>query len=299
MEFDNGAAYRSHDIGLYVDGAQIMTQPVGEAGKYRFSPENGEGWFAADAGDYQVKVRPDEGMADDIENLGDDFGADSNGFSSNTLTLAASDIHLRAQAQLPAGEAGDNKPENSVNPGNPENPEKPAAGSDGTQSAQSGTDDVEAGTDHVRQPDEKTNSASKPAGKEAVQAIGDSEVPAIGGSENSMPLHGVAEVPTWSLLNLILMIAGAALSIVLALRIFLKKRKQQEEQSGKKRWIYKLIGILAGIALVVLFLATQDMSALMALLDAWSWLFAVLLALQAVMAWFGLRKKQKNEDNAV
>lgn len=114
-----------------------------------------------------------------------------------------------------------------------------------------------------------------------------------------MPLHGVAEVPTWSLLNLILMIAGAALSIVLALRIFLKKRKQQEEQSGKKRWIYKLIGILAGIALVVLFLATQDMSALMALLDAWSWLFAVLLALQAVMAWFGLRKKQKNEDNAV
>lgn len=293
VEFDNGAAYRSHDIGLYVDGAQIMTQPVGEAGKYRFSPENGEGWFAADAGDYQVKVRPGEGMADDIENLGDDFGADSNGFSSNTLTLAASDIHLRAQAQLPAGEAGGNKPENPVNPGNPE---KPAAGSDGTQS---GTDDVEAGTDHVRQPDEKTNSASKPAGKEAVQAIGDSEVPAIGGSENSMPLHGVAKVPTWSLLNLILMIAGAALSIVLALRIFLKKRKQQEEQSGKKRWIYKLIGILAGIALVVLFLATQDMSALMALLDAWSWLFAVLLALQAVMAWFGLRKKQKNEDNAV
>ena len=59
------------------------------------------------------------------------------------------------------------------------------------------------------------------------------------------------------------MIAGAALSIVLALRIFLKKRKQQEEQSGKKRWIYKLIGILAGIALVVLFLATQDMSCLL------------------------------------
>ena len=53
-----------------------------------------------------------------------------------------------------------------------------------------------------------------------------------------------------------------------------------------------LVGAVLGIASLVAFIATQDMSARMAAFDPWSWLFAVIAAAQGIMAWLAFRKKE-------
>ena len=99
------------------------------------------------------------------------------------------------------------------------------------------------------------------------------------------PLAG----PTWSLLNLILT-ALTVISIGTILSIFQKKR---ENKSTKKNTAFSLSTLLPAAGVIVAFIMTQVLSGTMVFTDRWSYLFAGITLVQAVVVAMALTGKPK------
>lgn len=100
---------------------------------------------------------------------------------------------------------------------------------------------------------------------------------------------------SWALLNLISAVAAAAGAIV----AFFRRKEDDEyadEDDGRngKMLAAKAAGGLAGIASVITFFLTEDMSQAMTLIDKWTPLMLVMLAVQVVSAI--LNKKASEAD---
>ena len=99
------------------------------------------------------------------------------------------------------------------------------------------------------------------------------------------PLAG----PTWSLLNLILT-AFTVVSIGTILSIFQKKR---ENKGTKKNTAFSLSTLLPAAGVVVAFIMTQVLAGTMVFTDRWSYLFAGITLVQAVVVTLALTGKAK------
>jgi len=99
------------------------------------------------------------------------------------------------------------------------------------------------------------------------------------------PLAG----PTWSLLNLILT-ALTVISIGTILSIFQKKR---ENKGTKKNTAFSLSTLLPAAGVIVAFIMTQVLSGTMVFTDRWSYLFAGITLVQAVVVALALTGKPK------
>lgn len=302
VEFDSGAAYRTDTAKLVVDGEKVESQPVGGAGEYLFAPREGEGWFDPGAGEYRVAVLPNEGMAEDIDDLGDDFGPGEGQFLSDPLTVASQDIYLHAQAPMIEKEPDPDPVDKPYDPGHPpvdpgetpdggtvqtvetEKPEVPEAGGVTGEPAQT----VPAQTAPAQTAPAQTEAPLPAAERETDGTPG--KTPAAGAQKNDERPAYEENGGTWSLANLILMIAGLACAAFLLVKIF--SRRRGNKNAPRRRRIPMLVGAVLGIASLATFIATQDMSARMAAFDPWSWLFAVIAAAQGVMAWLAFRKKE-------
>lgn len=130
---------------------------------------------------------------------------------------------------------------------------------------------------------------------EAQQSLTDSGVPMIG-SDNPIPLYGgFGGEHVWSLLNLILTIAGILHSIGLGILWVMNLKKQYNNEVTQKI-PFRIIGILAGAVSLVVFLLTQDLRTLMVVVDKWTLWMVVIAVLQVIFSILARFKKQNQND---
>ena len=103
----------------------------------------------------------------------------------------------------------------------------------------------------------------------------------------------------WALINLICAILTALLSLIMLIRYFGKRREEDEETGEvteiKRKGGVKLASIISAIGAIIAFILTEDMSLPMQMIDKWTILMVVILAIQVLVAFFS-RKKEEEED---
>ena len=98
----------------------------------------------------------------------------------------------------------------------------------------------------------------------------------------------------WALINLIAAILTALMSIVLAV-LGLKKKNEEENEDADNKVRFRLLGMLTAAIAVIAFILTEDMALPMHLIDKWTILMIILLAVETVLA-TASRKTKKEED---
>ncbi len=136
-------------------------------------------------------------------------------------------------------------------------------------------------------------------------------VPLASGLQNTSVQIGDMELPlasfgrSWALLNLILTLVTAFISIVLVINYFGRKNNEQsqyeaektEENIVKRKGFSRLLSIGVAVIAIVLFILTEDMTTPMAIVDEWTFLMA-LVALAQIVTAFVSRKKYVENENA-
>ena len=133
--------------------------------------------------------------------------------------------------------------------------------------------------------------AAAPAAPAASTAIPDAATPLAGGNG------------AWALVNLICTILAGLGAIV---AIFRRKEEEDDENAcraedeednrGKKMFAAKTAGILTAIAAVITFILTEDMRLPMIMIDKWTLLMVIMLAVQIVAAVLNKKAAEAEED---
>jgi undecaprenyl pyrophosphate phosphatase UppP len=116
----------------------------------------------------------------------------------------------------------------------------------------------------------------------------------------------------WALVNLVLSVVGVILVVLLTVCVLLQKKKKKEkvvqekivkgsyveectEEQKKRLTLWLLVSVALGIAGVIVFLLTEDLSRTMALVDRWTIVNAVILAVEIIA--IALHKKTQKTTN--
>jgi hypothetical protein len=128
-------------------------------------------------------------------------------------------------------------------------------------------------------------------------AVGDMDVPRVAG-----PLQSLV----WALFNLILAAAGLILGVVAVTRAASRKKREEngseeerdayetEEETQKRkriRLVWLITAIIMAAAGIVVFLITEDMSRLMALMDNWTIVNLIIFAAELIGIRLAFRRK--------
>jgi uncharacterized repeat protein (TIGR02543 family) len=121
---------------------------------------------------------------------------------------------------------------------------------------------------------------------------------------NDVPLFGQSGVAAWAFLNLLLAIVGVIVTAFVLIKAAIKRRKDEDEYAGaefyaedeqekpRTRKLFLILGIVAAVVGIVLFIITEDLSAPMVLMDAWTIVQAVICAAAIVFGKFASRKQK-------
>jgi uncharacterized repeat protein (TIGR02543 family) len=131
----------------------------------------------------------------------------------------------------------------------------------------------------------------------------------------------------WALVNLVLSIAGVVLSIIMTLYALLQRKQKNKQQllqknqgdkytdvagqhTGKRdgdqavekkqrqqRYMWLATAIIAGIAGVIVFLLTEDMSHTMVMIDKWTIVNGVIFIIEIIAITFTVKHKKDNINN--
>lgn len=129
----------------------------------------------------------------------------------------------------------------------------------------------------------------------------DGDIPLFGGD-------GSAAV--WALLNLALAFAGAVLGIAMLIVAVVRKRRkngrdenetnaadsEEDKKRKKMRSVGLVVSILLGIAGVIAFLLTEDMSNMVVWMDGWTLLMVGIFITEVVCAVFSGKRRKKNQE---
>jgi flagellar basal body-associated protein FliL len=130
--------------------------------------------------------------------------------------------------------------------------------------------------------------------------------------EPAVPQAGFA---AWALLNLILTLIAILTAAALIITYFIRRKEdkeeeeerraqfagtdeeyeEEEEKKAKKRLILRLLGVIAAIIAVILFLITQDMTLPLGFIDRWTIWHIIIVAATTILAFFS-RKKYEDEE---
>ena len=100
----------------------------------------------------------------------------------------------------------------------------------------------------------------------------------------------------WALINLLLTI-GAALMSLLTMGLYFTRRNRkddEEEIEMKKHGLVRVLSILPAIAAIVVFFLTENMANPMRMVDDWTLLMAVFFAANIILA--VLSKKNREDE---
>ena len=111
----------------------------------------------------------------------------------------------------------------------------------------------------------------------------------------------------WALLNLISTILTTLAGIGMAATYFRKKKEDEDEEGttrnteadeddDNKRKASKFLGLIPAIASIITFILTEDLSGKMILTDRWTLAMVVMLAVNALLAYFTRNRKPENEE---
>ncbi len=125
-------------------------------------------------------------------------------------------------------------------------------------------------------------------------AITDGKVPTTTVNDPGTPL---ALNAYWALINLLCAIATALLSVIMLIRYF-GRRTEEDEETGeeteiRRKGAVRLASIIPAIGAIIAFILTEDMSLPMTMVDKWTIMMAVILAVQCIVA---IAAKKKSDD---
>jgi hypothetical protein len=107
----------------------------------------------------------------------------------------------------------------------------------------------------------------------------------------------VPELPSprgsWALLNLILTVAAATISILLFVH-YRRQRRELEEDAGTR--VLPILSFVASAVAVLLFIFTQNLSGAMVFKDALTVWHAAIVVAEAVIAIFALKGEDDYEE---
>ena len=125
-----------------------------------------------------------------------------------------------------------------------------------------------------------------------IEVIAEENVPLAEKAEEeikdmALPL---AARPVWALINLLSMIATAAISILLIAKYFLIGNKEEDRENNNDRHLFtRVFTLVPAVAALVIFILTEDTRNRMVLTDKWTiWMLTILLV--NIVAAFAARK---------
>lgn len=142
-----------------------------------------------------------------------------------------------------------------------------------------------------------SRSASRPVSSSSASAssvASGSQAESASAESASISASGVVEVPDnpvpeggapkghWSLLNMIAAGIGAVIAVLLLVGAFVGRGKEGAGQ-GSGSTIWRVLAILCGVALPVVFFLTQNLGGTMNVVDSWTPLMLILLLAQIVL----------------
>ncbi len=105
---------------------------------------------------------------------------------------------------------------------------------------------------------------------------------------------------TWALLNLLLTIFTALLSLILLIGYFVGKRREDEDEDEemqlKRKGIQRVFSIAFALASVIIFILTQDMTMDMIFVDRYTIIFVVVALFQIILGFFSKKQWVEAED---
>ena len=112
----------------------------------------------------------------------------------------------------------------------------------------------------------------------------------------------LASGAAWALLNLILMLCTALVSILLLIGFLGKKKKEDEnenvEYTVKRKGVTRVLSLIPAIGSIIAFLLTENMRNPMVFVDRWTWLMVLIALVQVIVCIFTRKEKEEPDDNA-
>ena len=113
-----------------------------------------------------------------------------------------------------------------------------------------------------------------------------------------------AEIRAWALYNLIAMLITILISLGMAISFFTKKKEEEEEKQDyeeedekNKSKKSKFLGLIVAIVSIILFILTEDLTAVMVLKDRYTLLMIAIALFNLVLAFITRnRKKERKEE---
>ncbi len=102
----------------------------------------------------------------------------------------------------------------------------------------------------------------------------------------------------WAMANLLLAVAAVLLALFQFGGRLFDKDESEEDKKKKRRFLIPVLSLLVGIASVIIFILTEDMTNAMTLFDRWTLLMAVLTAVSIVLTALDLRERRKEDEAA-
>ena len=104
----------------------------------------------------------------------------------------------------------------------------------------------------------------------------------------------------WALINLICAILTAILSIIMLIRYF-TRRKEEDEETGEEEKVQRkgklrIASIIPAIGAIIAFILTEDITLPMQLIDKWTVLMIVILAIQVLVAIFANFRRDDDDE---
>ena len=121
-------------------------------------------------------------------------------------------------------------------------------------------------------------------------------------AEKDVPMAGVAaESSFWALLNLIMAVLTGIMSAVLLVGYFGREEndEENEDESTDRKGFARFMSIIPAAAALILFVLTENMRNPMVLTDRWTILMAVILMIQAVVAYIAKKSEDDNDDDEI
>nr|WP_296480491.1 hypothetical protein [uncultured Acetatifactor sp.] len=147
---------------------------------------------------------------------------------------------------------------------------------------------------------EEPVSMPAPAEESESSDIGDRNIPLAGRESGS---------PAWALLNLILTILTAIISLALLISYFTREGKGDEEKALKngeeadehendlkRHGLIRILSILPVILAVITFILTENMRNPMIFIDRWTILMLLYMVINITLAVFAVKKREEKEE---
>ncbi len=143
-----------------------------------------------------------------------------------------------------------------------------------------------------------TAQAQAPAAAPAGATILDGQTPLTDIEDGLAPKTSAAY---WALLNLILAILTAIVSIILLIGYLGRRNKEdenEEEPEIRKKGFARICSLVPAIAGIILFILTEDMTLPMQWMDSWTIWQAIILLAELIIAVFCRKSEKEEEDTA-